>query len=563
MRTRFWCIALVLAALGVACGDQPTEVVVDQEAVRGAGMAQTPGMTADATATSDDGLVITTDKDDYQPGDTVYFSGSGWAANDVLDIVLTDDPLTHDPHRWTVDVDESGTFRDSTYVVDEGDLNVTFTLVATSRATERSLTVVFTDNIPPGSVTVLLNNAASVTVAPGATIALAVTARVSLQGGQNAPLSWQSTGWVLLPSPANTEPTGKLANCVNTPNVPGTSGQGTQATATFNITAPAAAGAYDLWVALSDVDGTGATACGGGGLSQKVQFATRVTVQVVDGTAPTVTINQAAGQADPTNASPINFTVVFSEDGNRLHCQRRDALPGLRSAATTCDGNRRARQLQRGRQRYDRQTATVVASIPAGAATDAAGNGNTASTSDRQHSHLRRYRPDGHDQPGVRPGGPNQHFADQLHRRLQRIGDRFRRRRRDHCRDSGATSTRDRDRRRDDVQRGRHRMTTDGTVIATIGAGVATDAAGNQNAASSSDRQPDHVRHDRADRHHQPGGHAGRPDQRLAGQLHGRVQRAGDRLHGERRRGHRDGRRTSTSPSFLAPARRTTSPSPA
>ena len=28
---------------------------------------------------------------------------------------------------------------------------------------------------------------------------------------------------------------------------------------------------------------------------------------------PTVTINQAAGQADPTNASPINFTVVFSE----------------------------------------------------------------------------------------------------------------------------------------------------------------------------------------------------------------------------------------------------------
>ena len=29
--------------------------------------------------------------------------------------------------------------------------------------------------------------------------------------------------------------------------------------------------------------------------------------------APTVTINQAAGQADPTNASPINFTVMFSE----------------------------------------------------------------------------------------------------------------------------------------------------------------------------------------------------------------------------------------------------------
>src|SRR5207248_10765438 len=32
-----------------------------------------------------------------------------------------------------------------------------------------------------------------------------------------------------------------------------------------------------------------------------------------DSVGPTVTVNQAAGQADPTNASPILFTVVFSE----------------------------------------------------------------------------------------------------------------------------------------------------------------------------------------------------------------------------------------------------------
>ena len=32
-----------------------------------------------------------------------------------------------------------------------------------------------------------------------------------------------------------------------------------------------------------------------------------------DVTAPTVTINQAVGQPDPTNTSPITFTVVFSE----------------------------------------------------------------------------------------------------------------------------------------------------------------------------------------------------------------------------------------------------------
>ena len=34
---------------------------------------------------------------------------------------------------------------------------------------------------------------------------------------------------------------------------------------------------------------------------------------VVDGVAPTVTVNQTIGQADPTNVSPVSFTVVFSE----------------------------------------------------------------------------------------------------------------------------------------------------------------------------------------------------------------------------------------------------------
>jgi flagellar hook assembly protein FlgD len=102
-------------------------------------------MIALATSSSDDGLSITTDKDDYQPGDTVWFTGAGWPANDTLDILLEDEPATHEPHTWWVPVDETGGFRDSTYVVDVGDLGVTFTLTATSRATGRSLTVVFTD----------------------------------------------------------------------------------------------------------------------------------------------------------------------------------------------------------------------------------------------------------------------------------------------------------------------------------------------------------------------------------------------------------------------------------
>ena len=37
-----------------------------------------------------------------------------------------------------------------------------------------------------------------------------------------------------------------------------------------------------------------------------------------DATPPTVTINQAVGQSDPTGSSPINFTVVFNAAGNGL-----------------------------------------------------------------------------------------------------------------------------------------------------------------------------------------------------------------------------------------------------
>ena len=141
MRVRAWWTNMVLVGVTVACGDQPTEVVPESQQ-----MTHGSGMIAYATSSSDDGLSITTDKDDYQPGDTVWFTGTGWPAADTLDILLEDEPATHEPHTWWVPVGEDGAFRDSTYVVDVGDIDVTFTLTATSRATARRLTVRFTDN---------------------------------------------------------------------------------------------------------------------------------------------------------------------------------------------------------------------------------------------------------------------------------------------------------------------------------------------------------------------------------------------------------------------------------
>ena len=167
-------VLLVRAAIAfaIACTDNFTEPTPDRPLAT-AGTASRAGTVAFATTTTEDGLSISTDKDDYQPGDIVHLTGAGWQAGDVLDILLVDNPQTHDPLAWSVDVAADGMFHDSTYVVDAGDLDVAFTLTATSRATGRSLTVQFTDAninnngvvVSPASVTVTAGNTATYSVA--------------------------------------------------------------------------------------------------------------------------------------------------------------------------------------------------------------------------------------------------------------------------------------------------------------------------------------------------------------------------------------------------------------
>src|SRR5947208_968176 len=105
-----------------------------------------------------------------------------------------------------------------------------------------------------------------------------------------------------------------------------------------------------------------------------------VTVRVFnDATQTSVTINQAAGQADPTSSSPINFTAVFSKP-----------VSGFTGAGVTLSGTAggtKTATVSGGPSTYNvavsgmSSSGTVLASIPAGVAQDAAGNPNTASTS--------------------------------------------------------------------------------------------------------------------------------------------------------------------------------------
>ena len=93
---------------------------------------------------------------------------------------------------------------------------------------------------------------------------------------------------------------------------------------------------------------------------------------------PSVTINQAAGQPDPTNTSPINFTVVFNESVTDF-ATGDVTLSGTAGATTaTVTGSGTTYNVAVSGMT---QAGTVIASIGAGVATDPAGNSNTASTS--------------------------------------------------------------------------------------------------------------------------------------------------------------------------------------
>ncbi len=99
---------------------------------------------------------------------------------------------------------------------------------------------------------------------------------------------------------------------------------------------------------------------------------------MVDNTGPTVTINQAAGQNDPTANSSINFTVVFSEAVTDFDDAADVVLSGAAGATTTL--------ITGGPSTYNvaisgmSSSGTVIATVPSGIASDGV-NTNAASAS--------------------------------------------------------------------------------------------------------------------------------------------------------------------------------------
>jgi hypothetical protein len=183
-------MALVVVGLITSCTDGPT-----------APERSTPAVSL-AVGQAATGETITTDKDDYVPGEAVVITGSGWQAEDSVDFVMTEEPATHEPHTWTVGVDEAGGFLDDHFVVQDHDLGVTFTLTATSRATGAVATAVFTDGtVTAAPLTVKVTGtpcgAAAAAFALGDEVCVTTTITVqTVGGGPDASLGGFKIQWL-------------------------------------------------------------------------------------------------------------------------------------------------------------------------------------------------------------------------------------------------------------------------------------------------------------------------------------------------------------------------------
>jgi hypothetical protein len=165
-------------------------------------------------------------------------------------------------------------------------------------------------------------------------------------------------------------------------SITGTAG-GTM-TVTITEIAPNDGTTYDVAVSGMTTDGTVIASIPAGGASDAAtngNFASTSTDHTVTWKAskPSVTIDQAAGQNDPTNSAPINFTAVFSESVS--------GFDGTDVNITGTAGGTKTVVVTGGPTTYNvavsgmTSDGTVIADIAAGGATDSVGNTNTASTS--------------------------------------------------------------------------------------------------------------------------------------------------------------------------------------
>jgi hypothetical protein len=242
------------------------------------------------------------------PGDTVTITGTGWFSGETVRLHIDEAPATHEPHELSAVADAAGVIVNRDLVIDEHDLGVTFTLIATGDSSGYSAQAVFTDNRtitkaelqnPTTSAFVTLTqppaSPVQVSVAANATVSTRITATTDATGTGAA---WQSTEWVV----DNGSGTVLTSGCDNGVNVT-TATPGTLHT--FNLTAPGTSGTYRLRFRAFRLDG-----CAGSGPSSQENYANSLVV-VASNQVPTAV---PGGPYPGTEQSPITLNGNGSSD---------------------------------------------------------------------------------------------------------------------------------------------------------------------------------------------------------------------------------------------------------
>ena len=88
--------------------------------------------------------IITTDKDDYTPGEVVVVRGSGWLAGETVRLTFDEIPY-NPPITYCVTADAEGNIYDTQYLIEERHSGSTITLTATGLTSGLTAQTVFTD----------------------------------------------------------------------------------------------------------------------------------------------------------------------------------------------------------------------------------------------------------------------------------------------------------------------------------------------------------------------------------------------------------------------------------
>jgi len=288
MRQRVFATALI-AALVSACGE-------------GGGITE-PHVPAKLTAVAaigtdpTTGASIETDLDDYAPGGTVTLVGRGWAPNETVHLVMTEEPDNHADVEREVQTDDNGTFTIQFYEVQESDIGVRFTLTGTGATSGSKVTVQFTDG----------RNINAIDLSPASPIAAGTSVTTSLSvilNNGSGPQDWKGTKWEIRNS-SNVVITS--SPCIDTPNhafEDADETNGNKHLGSFTFTAPAA-GTYTLAVSVYSTDDCASPS---DATTQSVAFSTT-------GSANNPPVLNTIGNKNVNELTQLAFTATATDDG--------------------------------------------------------------------------------------------------------------------------------------------------------------------------------------------------------------------------------------------------------